>query len=145
MADSDDKSEIYLPDNDGKNETNMEDQIMQITNAMESMQTRLVMSEARSVMTEAALVEARVASTMTQKTTGMAPLATLVMRMWPVRGIHVQREVFENTRDEEEARAQAKREAGGSARRAATEAARADEKDADAVMAQCRAAEAANE
>ena len=36
-------------------------------NAMEPMQARLV-------MTEAALVEARVASTMTQKTTGMAPL-----------------------------------------------------------------------
>ncbi len=73
MSDSNDKSEIYLPDNDGKTEIIMEDQIKQMMNAMESMQTRLVMTEAWLVMTEAALVEARVASTMTQKTTGMAP------------------------------------------------------------------------
>ena len=44
----------------------MEDQIKQMMNAMESMQAQLV-------MTEAALAEARGASTQTQKTTGKDP------------------------------------------------------------------------
>ena len=65
-------------------------------------------------------------------------------RVWPVRDIHVLREVFENTRAEEVARAQAKREADDVARRAAAEAARAEEKKEEEVMAQ-RRAEAANE
>ncbi len=63
MPDSDGKNEIYLSDSDDKKQNKMmEDQIKQMMNAMESMQARLVMAEA-------ALGEARVASTMTQKTT----------------------------------------------------------------------------
>ena len=64
-------------------------------------------------------------------------------RVWPVRDIDVQREVYDDTQNEEEARAQAKREADDVARRAAVEAARAEEKNAEEVMAQRRAAEAA--
>ena len=53
-----------LLDNDSKTYNMMEDQIKQMMNAMESMQTRLV-------MTEKALVEARAGTTPPQK---MAPL-----------------------------------------------------------------------